>query len=194
VRIADRNELAFERTSAKLLLPKLPADILFQAVSLAKAVYDLSRSEVCLLLHYNDVSGYTLTVPKQSVDPGYIDYDASMRVPGALCVGTIHSHGGLQAYHSGTDLDDEEHSDGVHITLGDMNRYPEFSMSAEIVVNGNSFPVDFLWFEGLSTKKDLHQVTPSAPSWKVPKEWLQAIEHPDADFGKKQKKERREQW
>ena len=58
-----------------------------------------------------------------------------------LCVGTIHSHCDFGAFHSGTDIGDEEDFDGLHVTFG-HNNLVEFSISATIVVNGNRLQVD----------------------------------------------------
>lgn len=180
VPVAEARTLEKQDVSAKLLLPKLPVEIITKALKLAKAVYDLSYSEVCLLLHYGEKAGYQLTVPPQAVTPVNVRYDASERLPGLLCVGTIHSHGGFHAFHSETDHADEETADGIHITLGNMDLYPKFSLSAEIVVNGSRFAVEPAWFEGLiADKKPLYRVELfDAVRWKVPAKWLRVVEHP----------------
>lgn len=172
--------LDVQGAEAKLLLPRLPVEIIARSLKLAKAVYDVSLSEVCLLLHYGEKAGYQLTVPPQTVTPLSVDYDASERLPDSLCVGTIHSHGALHAFHSGTDHADEETADGVHITLGNIGFYPQFSLSAELTVNGNRFGVSADWFEGLiPVAKSLQRVSWShVEHWKVPTKWLRAIKHP----------------
>ena len=168
-----------QKPLAELLLPTLPAEVLAKASRLAKVVYDISQSEVCLLLHYNVEAGYQLSVPKQTVSPGRIDYDASERLSGALCVGTLHSHGALEAYHSDIDLEDETYADGVHITLGEVHKYPAFSLSAEVVVNGTRFSIDRTWFAGLVPRGTGYRVDCLAiESWEVPAKWLEVIRHP----------------
>lgn len=169
-----------EHSRAKLLLPALPAEVSAKALKLSKAVYDLSKSEVCLLLHYGMAEGYQLTVPEQVVCPGGIEYDASERLADALFVGTIHSHGQFEACHSGVDHHDEEFTDGVHITFGDIQRYPKFSLSAEIAVNGKRFPVDREWFEGLIPQGNLYHMDDSLLALlEIPPAWLQVVEHLD---------------
>jgi PRTRC genetic system protein A len=164
-----------EQPEATLLLPPLPAEIIVQALKLAKAVHDKWQSEVSLLLHYGK-EGYKLTVPEQFVDAVSVEYDGRERLPGALCVGTIHSHGHMSAFHSGVDLEDEKTSDGIHVTLGDMMEYPQFSLSVEIAVNGMRFPVTHSWFEGLVEVGKLYTINhPSIESWEVPEEWLAVI-------------------
>ncbi len=179
VPVAEASKLRVQHPSARLLLPKLPVEILAQALKLAKAVYDVSKSEVCLLLHYDEKTGYQLTVPVQLVTPLSVDYNASQRVPGALCVGTIHSHGKLHAFHSATDHADEETADGVHVTLGSLDVYPRFSLSAEMAINGTRFPVETQWFEGLVLEQErIYRIDwPAIDSWEVPRKWLDVVEH-----------------
>jgi hypothetical protein len=167
-----------ECSSVKFLLPPLPVEILVKALELSRAVFDFSRSEVCLLLYYSEEAGYQLTVPKQEVWPGGINYDVSEQLRETMCVGTIHSHGEFEAGHSIADFLDEEFMDGIHITLGDINRYPRFSLSAEIVVNGNRFPVDLQLFEGLISQGKFYRTeNQSLPAFVIPPEWLQVIQH-----------------
>ncbi len=166
-----------EEPSVKLLLPPLPVEILAKALKLASVVYIESQSEVGLLLHHGEV-GYKLTVPQQEVTRVSVRYDASVRLPGALCVGTIHSHGSFHAFHSETDLDDERDADGVHITLGNIDEYPKFSLSAEIVVNGVRFLLDRSWFEGITEKNGLYEINnPSILLQEIPEEWFGLIVH-----------------
>lgn len=180
VPVAKVETLDVQGTEAKLLLPKLPVEIIARSLRLAKVVYDTSQSEVCLLLHYGEKAGYQLTVPAQTVTPVSVDYEASARLPDSLCVGTIHSHGALHAFHSETDHVDEETADGVHITLGNVDSYPQFSLSAELTVNGNRFGVSADWFEELiPAAKSLQRVSWShVEHWKVPAKWLRVIKHP----------------
>lgn len=190
VPVAYSHELARVTPSAELLLPRLPVDILAKALKLAKAVYDISKSEVCLLLHYKEGAGYELTVPKQTVDPGRIEYDHACRLSDYLCVGTIHSHGDLPAYHSMTDHEDELEADGVHITLGDVHEFPLFSLSAEMAVNGNRFLIGKEWFDSLIPDKKKFSIDWCGhSSWELPVEWLNAITHQPLQWGLPKSKE-----
>ena len=173
-----------EQPSAQLLLPPLNPEILAQVAKFAWEIYRLHESEVCTLLHYQQQTGYALTVPEQIVSLAAVrEYDAAQRLPGHTCVGTIHSHGRLPAFHSETDHFDEEDFDGVHVTLGDIHWYPEFSLSAEIVVNGNRFPVEQSWFEKLGPAQEmqknelrlLHLDYPAITDWQIPEQWLKAV-------------------
>lgn len=46
---------------------------------------------------------------------------------GFRIIGTIHSHGNMNAFHSGTDDNDEYNFDGLHITIGKVNSGWDFS-------------------------------------------------------------------
>jgi len=54
-------------------------------------------------------------------------------------IGTIHSHCDFSAFHSGTDQADESTFDGIHITLGHVNRN-DFSIVASLAFSDNRFP------------------------------------------------------
>lgn len=174
--LSRRKELLRETVSATLLLPQLPAHILGSSLKLAKAVCDETESEVCLLLCYDATAGYELIVPAQEVTPGGIRYEPPRSTP-LRRVGSIHSHGLLGAYHSGTDEEDERvGNDGVHVTLGSLGLYPRFSLSAEIVVNAHRFPVDPSWFIGLRPAGGLWLLEcPGLEDWRVPASWMDAI-------------------
>jgi len=54
-----------------------------------------------------------------------VSYDLSTLPPapeGFELFGTIHSHAGISAFHSGTDDRDEIHFDGLHITVGNLDK------------------------------------------------------------------------
>jgi PRTRC genetic system protein A len=173
-----KGELIYEEPGAQLLIPKLPALVLGQALRLAKAVCDDTKSEVCTLLYFKE-GEYSLVVPKQTVSPAAINYQPLGMVDGAKCVGSIHSHGLLEAYHSETDEEDEGvGNDGVHITLGSLDAFPRFSFSAEIVVLGTRFELDsdLKWFEGLRKDGRLCRLEcPQLDSWQVPSAWQENI-------------------
>jgi hypothetical protein len=68
----------------------------------------------------------------------YLEYDACDRPPGFIKFGSIHSHCDAPAFHSATDIRDEKHDDGLHITIGSiLHRHPD--VSASFVVNGRRF-------------------------------------------------------
>lgn len=127
--------------SARLRLPKLPPQLMVQALLFFRRVYRLYASEAMVLLHYSsDQCRYVLHCPQQQVGPASINYNSGERFDGFQLVGTIHSHASMSAFHSGIDDADEQHFDGLHITIGCLDQ-PYFKVSCSIVVNGQRFPM-----------------------------------------------------
>lgn len=165
-----------ETVSVELLLPRLEATILIKALRLSREIYLRFGSEVCLLLHYSKEAGYELSVPQQLVGPAFLQYDPTERLLGYRCVGTIHSHAAMSAFHSSIDHDDEIGSDGVHVTIGNIGSYPSFSISAEGVVNGNRFNIPETWFKGFRKRGAGRSFSyGEMENWQVPEEWLQRV-------------------
>jgi len=131
-----------QQVAMKLLLPPPDSIVIAKTVQLFRAIYRKQRSEAAVLLHYSKELGWELSVPSQTVDAASVEYDMKERLPGYACVGTIHSHGSMGAFHSGIDQHDEAELDGVHITIGDVDEEACFSMDAEVVVNGFRFKLN----------------------------------------------------
>jgi len=133
-------------------LPKIPAQHVWRIKTFFKNVVSEHRSEASTSLYYNkETKEFKIHVPPQSVTHGSVSYkrEALTHIDGMenfLCVGTIHSHCDFGAFHSGTDIGDEEDFDGLHCTFG-HNNLEEFSISASVAVNGNRMlvnPLDVL--------------------------------------------------
>lgn len=132
---------------ARMDIPKIHGEDFGKIMSFFKKVYEEYRSEAIVLLYYNSKkSTYTIHVPFQKVNGGSVDYVKGISLPNHIQIGTIHSHANFSAFHSGVDDKDEEHFDGIHITIGDnMDQFP--SIAASIVVNGTRFqisPIDYI--------------------------------------------------
>lgn len=187
-----------QTASAKVLLPALSSIVIAKTVKFFKAVYDKQYSEALVLLHYDKKLGWEMSVPKQEATFAHVGYDRSERIEGYTCVGTIHSHSSMYAFHSSVDKDDEKDWDGVHITIGDFNEENSFSIDVEAVVNDSRFPIDVSWLEGVSEveeatpkhtgwllkwtgmwnfHKKLYTVhCPEVDDWQTPEEWIQKVE------------------
>lgn len=133
--------LATQEVGAKLLLPRLKSTTFAKAVLFFHEVYRLQKTEAAVLLHHSDKHGWEITVPAQTATSAHVTYEMADRLPGYRCVGTMHSHGDMLAFHSSTDIGDEASQDGIHITIGSLDRFPRFGMDAEFVVNGTRFPL-----------------------------------------------------
>jgi PRTRC genetic system protein A len=178
-----------QKTGCELKFPPLSAVMLAKAWKFFKAVYKKHHSESAVLLHYSERLGWELTIPEQTVTFSHVDYKMADRLAGYVFIGTMHSHSSMSAFHSGTDIGDEAQIDGIHITFGDVDEPDQFSMDAEVVVNGTRFmlPLDFM--EGVSvveketTRLSAYTSTvprytitcPELEAWKVPDDWMKRV-------------------
>lgn len=126
----------------RLKLPKVPARIVNQALTFFRKVWNQHRSEAYVTLLYSSkLKQYRLWCPKQEVSGGSVNYDRTdqpsfedRHTNDWSMAGTIHSHCNFSAFHSGTDEHDESTFDGIHITLGHVDK-PQISMASSIAIN-----------------------------------------------------------
>ncbi|MBI4142577.1 Mov34/MPN/PAD-1 family protein [Candidatus Uhrbacteria bacterium] len=133
--------LAPVQEEAEYLLPPVPAQLVAQVIAFFRAVYQQHRSEAILLLAYHpERKEFGLEAPSQTVTGAHCDHDMPVRAPeGWMYIGTIHSHGSMGAFHSGTDTHDEKFFDGIHCTIGRVDE-PEVDIVATVAVSGRRFP------------------------------------------------------
>ena len=100
------------------------------------------ESEAAVYIYYSPVRDkYLFIPPKQEVGPASISYERTPASPaGYKTLGTIHSHVDMSAFHSGTDVKDQESFDGIHITIGKVRGNPEYEI--KLFVGGVSYKVD----------------------------------------------------
>jgi len=164
-------------------LPKIPAKHILRIKTFFKNVVQEHRSEASTSLYYNkETNEFKIHVPQQRVSHTSVNYkrQALTHVEGMenfLCVGTIHSHCDFGAFHSSTDIGDEEDFDGLHCTFG-HNNLTEFSISATVAVNGNRLivdPMDVLeGIESVPGQEGHYRLTELAPELEA--EWIAGIE------------------
>lgn len=126
----------------RLTLPKVPARILAQALTFFRKVFDKYGAESYVTLMYSaKINQYQLYCPKQTVSRSSVNYDRTDQLSYEerkkddwQMVGTIHSHCDFSAFHSGTDVDDESTFDGIHITLGHVNKN-QISIASSVAIN-----------------------------------------------------------
>ena len=146
---------------------KIPRALIEQVSAFFTAIYRRDKSEAAGYLYYNASDAerrwWQFVPPDQTATGASCNYDAAPRIEGWLLAGTIHSHGSMSAFHSGTDHKDETHFDGVHITIGKVDEHtPEFANS--IVVQGTRF-----------TCKHEQLIEDFAPTAAIPAAWLAAV-------------------
>lgn len=181
------------KAGATLLLPRITSTVFAKAVLFFYEVYTRQKTEAAVLLHYSEKLGYALTVPPQVATFGNVEFPPTERLSGYKCVGTMHSHGSMTAFHSSTDIKDEAAQDGIHITIGKLDRFPFFALDGEFVVNGTRFPLSYEHIVRLKLapenllEKQMGKFFPSRDKiytipfgilrdWSVPEEWLEKVE------------------
>lgn len=145
---------------------KLPLELIRTVTAWFKAVYCKYQSEAVGYLFYQPSTGeWQFVPPIQTATGASAKYEEAPKMEGWQVVGTIHSHGSMSAFHSGTDDADEKFFDGVHITVGRCDGVPEYSCS--LVVQGKREIMDpSVIIDGM------------APANMVPADWLAAIKEP----------------
>ena len=128
---------------AFIRLPQIPEDIVKTILDFFSWCYNKYKAEGMVYLYYNSATKkYIVIPPKQEVSSGSVSYEIVPKAPeGFITVGTIHSHGSMGAFHSGTDDKDQTELDGIHITVSKAySPFPEFD--ARLYVGGVPYKVD----------------------------------------------------
>ncbi len=124
-----------QEPGVKLTSPPLPAELLLRALAFFRAVYARYKSEAVALLAWRETTRtYELVIPHQTVGGGHCDYQVRDFPAGLTRLGTIHSHAGLEAFHSERDDADERFEDGFHLTMGNIDG--DLTLSCSVVVQG----------------------------------------------------------
>ena len=124
--------------------PNIPADICAQVVDFFRRIYEThnTEAEVILLMNY-ETNEWSVYVPPQKTSHASVEsaFEPSDIPDKFLIVGTMHSHCNFSAFHSGTDVADAADMDGIHLTIGYVDREtPE--VVAMIMLNGVRFDYD----------------------------------------------------
>jgi|GEM_PF-410140 len=182
------------QTMAKMHIKKIPATKAQKVINFFKAVYDEYYSEAIVLLFYNqEKKHHKIVCPFQEVSSGTADYNKGITIDGYEMIGTIHSHAGMSAFHSGIDDADEESFDGLHITFGHM-RDDDISISASIVANGHRVIVDPRdYINKLERTVDVNETVkvPFSKTWKWNKDKKKMVEVQSGKFYNRRKFDQR---
>ncbi|MDP3985373.1 MAG: hypothetical protein Q8P82_01295 [bacterium] len=127
---------------AEYFLPSIPPHIAAQIIGFFRQVFVKHRSEALMYIAYNSETGvFRLHVPKQTATGGRCRTE---EVPmdsqdGFMWIGTVHSHASMSAFHSGIDKHEEETFDGIHTTVGYLDR-KRVDIISTLSVSGQRFP------------------------------------------------------
>ncbi len=138
--------------------PNIPADICAQVVDFFRRIYEnhKTEAEVILLLNY-ETNEWAVYVPPQKTSHSSVEsaFEPSDIPDKFLIVGSMHSHCNFSAFHSGTDVEDAQDMDGVHLTIGFVDKEtPE--VVAMVMLNGVRFdykPEEVADFSNLDAAK-----------------------------------------
>ena len=134
--------LAELEEEATLKVPPLPLELFRRVEAFFAAVFEKFKSEAVVLLVCNPaLREWRVVVPRQLVRGLRVSYDLDTLPPapdGFELFGTIHSHADIGAFHSGTDDHDEIHFDGLHITIGNLDK-PSRSYACRWMLAGRAF-------------------------------------------------------
>ncbi len=138
VRVSGLSWLEEEREGAEFLLPVIPAKILGETMAFFREIFRKHRAEAAVLLYLREEAGeYEIRIPSQQVAGGRCRYEIGPNPAACRRVGTIHSHGAAEAFHSELDDVDEQYDDGLHVTIGSLHAKP--TVSCSLVVDGRRF-------------------------------------------------------
>lgn len=120
----------------KLTIPKIPEDEVANVVSFFRTMMNKETSSECLCqIFFNTRKNQVfIEVPEQYVSGSSIIYRPVTK-SNCINIGTVHSHHKMSAFHSHTDVADEEKIDGLHIVFGNLN-LETFSISCCLSCNG----------------------------------------------------------
>lgn len=114
---------------------KLPPELIGQAWSFFRGVWNERKSEAMVDITWDVERGYRLFVPPQKASGGGVHANRNPEHYRGQIVGTIHSHCNFGAFHSGTDDNDANGQDGLHITIGHVD---SDNLDIAIMVSANT--------------------------------------------------------
>ncbi len=198
VPVQECTALESVETQISLRIPPIDATVFAMAVRFFAKVYKKHKTEAYVALHFSTEKGWAITIPRQEVSGAHVRAYPTERIEGFRLIGTMHSHGDMPAFHSGTDVRSEAEFDGVHITVGRIPSLPYLSVDAEVVVRGARRKLDHTFITNLEVYRPLRihgsllerwkayqQMMPShffrfphLAGWTVPDEWIEQVYAP----------------
>jgi proteasome lid subunit RPN8/RPN11 len=141
---------------------KIPGEIISQAKDFFKRILTKynTEAEVLITMH-NDTRAFRLFVPYQRTSHGGVKsiYEPTHIDRNYTVVGTLHSHCDFSAFHSGIDSGDASDMDGIHFTIG-MLQKDEPEIVAMVAMGGKEFH-----YKTPSTIAEIVWDKATAPPW-----------------------------
>lgn len=175
----DDLDLAYVDQHAWFGLPPIPRKIVDDLDAFFRLVDDKFGTESIALLVYDPLfldkeesaEGWGTLIPKQSNTAGSCKYDpasvAEKKEEGVMIVGSVHSHPGMAAFASHTDIGDQANFDGIHITYGWKKNSKVTEYHIELQMGGGRFTF---------TPEQAFEQVPEPPVPDEVVEWVENVE------------------
>lgn len=130
---------------------KIPLTMWQTIVKFCKHSYDELKSETLIYLFYDETAEqpWSWWVPPQTTagmtvksDPDHVDYAEQRAQYPDTMFGTVHHHCGTSAFQSGTDEADETQREGLHFTVGNLNKDHDFDVHFRMTIGNNHAEID----------------------------------------------------
>lgn len=174
---------------------KMPFDVWRSVMGFLRWSQKAHESEAMLIFFYNKENGswgaacfpqktMGMSVKLDTEDPEYAAVRAEFG-KGWAQFGSIHHHCSSAAFQSGTDKDDEDKKDGLHITIGNIDE-AEASFHARFVYKGTTHEAGLQeWIEppdffkelpkSLQTNDNLNKILCSVEGAEPPETWQKRV-------------------
>lgn len=163
VKVSKADEFGKVKAGIAMVTP-IPADLIDRVVAFFGEVWKEHKAEACVYLLFDrTLREWDVYVPEQEVTGASCNYGPPL--PGLGVAGSIHSHGSMAAFHSGTDEHDELDFDGVHITVGKLDK-KDVEFACSLVVSG---------VREKCRIEEIVAMPPPPPVPEVPKTWMDRV-------------------
>jgi hypothetical protein len=130
---------------------KIPLTMWQTIVKFCKHSYDELKSETLIYLFYDETAAqpWSWWVPPQTThgmtvksDPDHANYAEQRAQYPDTMFGTVHHHCSTSAFQSGTDEADETQREGLHFTIGNLNKDNDFDVHFRMTIGNNHAEID----------------------------------------------------
>lgn len=158
--------------------PKISREMWNQILAYFKWTYDTEKSEAQVRLFVHPELGWMAWAFPQKGGTGMTTKEiegeefnkqrAEMIPAGYVAFGTVHHHCSSGAFQSGTDTWDEQNVDGLHITVGNMDK-PNHTLDCRLYMKSNKFSPDMCVFWNIADDNVPHLMWLEALSYDINK-------------------------
>lgn len=145
---------------------KIPYSLIRKVGAFFSEIHRMHKSEAVGYLYYAPSKGWLFWPPPQTATTAHCKYGEPAVMEGYRVAGTIHSHGSMSAFHSGTDEKDEANFDGIHITIGKVDEI-RHDLALSVVCGGVRY------------KCSEDALISGFGDVSVPEDWIDAVKRPE---------------